>query len=99
MLNTNKRSGLIDTNKDYYSKLFENWNTLRTEKFNIKRSHQRFSSYSKARKSLSHFAKKMTNDMKIKCNNYCYILCHNIKVSLVACDNIDTLKLLHGKKV
>jgi len=67
MLNTNKRSGLIDTNKDYYSKLFENWNTLRTEKFNIKRSHQRFSSYSKARKSLSHFAKKMTNDMKIKC--------------------------------
>ena len=69
MLNTNKRSGLVEINKDYYSKLFENWNTIRTEKFNIKRSHHRFRSYSKSRKSIAYFAKRITNEMKIKCKN------------------------------
>ena len=67
MLNTNKRSGLIEVNNTYYARLFENWNAIRTEKFNIKRSHHRFKSYSKSRKSLAHFAKKVTNELKIKC--------------------------------
>ena len=51
----------------YYSKLFENWNAIRTEKYNIKRSHYRFRSYSRTRKSLSYFAKKITNEMRIIC--------------------------------
>jgi len=66
MLNTNKRSGLIEINKDYYSKLFESWNAIRKEKFNIKRSYHRFRSYSKSRKSLAYFAKRITNEMKMK---------------------------------
>ena len=67
MLNTNKRSALIEVNNTYYARLFESWNAIRTEKFNIKRSHHRFKSYSKSRKSLAHFAKKVTNELKIKC--------------------------------
>ena len=62
--NTNCKSCLIPETEKYYNSRLETWNIIRQEKYNYQRQYQRLESYSKTRRAISYFAKKIIKKVK-----------------------------------
>ena len=62
--NTNCKSCIISETEKYYNSRLETWNIIREEKYNYQRQYQKLESYSKTRRAISYFAKKIIKKVK-----------------------------------
>ena len=64
---TKQKSALLEDTFTYYNARLESWSRMRCELLNVKRSHNKFKSFSRSQKSIAFFAKKITFRLRKTC--------------------------------